>query len=307
VEALGAALAGAHGLGLVSLERSALLALASAHNLLGEYDRAAELAEQGMELAKEPEDPLLEARFANALAAFEYSRGNLGNAIARSEEAIDIALRIQAASWSAFFRYGLAHTLLELGAYDHASAVLADAGRTVEELKIEGQHVVLETHLGHAEIYTSRAADAAARIQRALDSGAPPSLDADYTFAILALAQLESGRPTEALTTLERHRFRPLHRSRALAVSIEAKRVLGREVDQELEEARKLLGDVRLTPIESLELRRSIARAYDAAGATADACAQLGEAANVVARITQSLGDRAATITAFRAHNRDFC
>jgi DNA-binding SARP family transcriptional activator len=306
VEHLDAAVASARELGLVSLERSALLSLASAHNLLGEYDRAAELAEHGIELAKEPEDPLLEARFANALAAFEYSRGNLGSSIARSAHAVEVADRIHAASWSAFFRYGLAHTFLELGAHEEARAVLDEARRTVEELHIEGQHVVLETHLGHAEICASKAVQAAARVQHALESGAPPSLDADYTFAILALAQLASGKPSEALATLARHTFRPLHRSRALAVTIDAKRELGREVGQELAEARALLDDPRLTPIESLELRRSLVRALDAGGRGDEARGHSGAAAALVERVARSLGDRAAIVAAFRAHNGDF-
>jgi DNA-binding SARP family transcriptional activator len=306
VEHLGAAVARARELGLVSLERSALLSLASAHNLLGEYDRAAELAEQGIELAKEPEDPLLECRFANALAAFEYSLGNLGHSIARSTHAIEVAVRIHAASWSAFFRYGLAHTFLELGAHEEARAVLDDARRTVEELHIEGQHVVLETHLGHAEVCASKPTQAAARVKRALESGAPPSLDADYTFAILALAQLESGLPADALATLARHSFRPLHRSRALAVSIDAKRALGRDVVEELAEASSLLDDPRLTPIESLELRRSLVRAFDAAGRRDEARVHVSGAAALVERIAKSLGDRAPIVAAFRAHNRDF-
>ncbi len=79
IEHLSLAVAEAADAGFVSLERSALLSLASAHNLLGEYARAAELAAHGVELAKEPEDPLLEARFENALAAFEYSLGQLAS------------------------------------------------------------------------------------------------------------------------------------------------------------------------------------------------------------------------------------
>jgi tetratricopeptide (TPR) repeat protein len=306
IRCLDAALAEAREAGFLALERAALLALASAHNVLGQYGEAAELAAQGIDLAKEPEDPLLEARFSNALAAFQYSLGDLGNSIEHSERAIHLASGIDAASWSAFFRYGLAHTLLELGAHEAALEVIEEARRTVEELHITGHHVVLETHRAHAELCRSDPAGAAARIEGALESGAPPSLDPDYTYAVLALAQLRRGDAEQAIATLDLHAVRPLHRSRALAVRIEAARRLGRDAEGEIQEAQALLEDPRLTPVESLELRRSVVDALERTGRAPAAARHRSAAGALVARLGRTLAARPEVASRFAAQNADF-
>jgi DNA-binding SARP family transcriptional activator len=301
IEHLGVALADARELGFVSLERLALLALASAHNALGEYDRAADLAEQGIELAREPEDPMLEARFAQALAAFEYARGNLGSSIARSEHAVDVAMRLDAASWTVLFRCSLAHTLLELGAAAGARHGLDAARITIDAHGIVTHHVLVETHLAHLDLLSDDAAAAVARLERALESGAPPSLDADYTFAVLGRAKLRSGDADGALSALGRHEFRPLHRSRALAVRIEAKVALGRDPREDVAEALALLDDPGLSPVESLELRRSLVGVLPAKERTA----HLAAARALVDRLARSLGDRSEVVGCFVALNRD--
>lgn len=302
VSALGAALDEAHAAGLSSLERSALLALASTHNLLGEYDRAAELAERGMRLATEPEDPALEARFSNALAAFDYSRGKLGSSIVHSRRAIEVADRIGSGAWTAFFRYGLAHTLLEVGAHLEAEGILEQAGRAVESLGLTGHQVVLESHRAHVEIRAGRPREAVRRIETVLSSDAPPSLDADYTFAVLALAQFDAGCPLDALATLARHEFRPLHRSRALAVAIDARRALGEDFTAELGQARELLRDPRLTPVEALELWRSVLRDPPRGWDTAE----LGRPARLASNLLETLVQHEALAAAFRRHNHDW-
>jgi DNA-binding SARP family transcriptional activator len=305
IEHLSLAVKEADDAGLVSLERSALLSLASAHNLLGEYARAAELAARGIELAKEPEDPLLEARFENALAAFEYSLGNLASSIAHSERAIEIALAIQAASWSTFVRMGLGHTYLELGEFERALPVIQAARQTTEELDLGGHRVVVETHLAHAELHLEGPVRAVERLESVLASGAPPSLDPDYTFSILALAKHATGDARGALETLSRHSFRPIHRSRALSVELDAKRSLGQDVARELTDAESLLEDPGLTPVESLELRRAVIRARAAAGEHAEEQRARTAAATTVRRIGDSLATRPELAHAFIERNRD--
>src|SRR5262249_36119608 len=148
------------------------------------------------------EDPQMEARFCNALAAFDYARGNMGSSIANSERAMKIASSIDAASWYTFFGYGLAHTLVELGAGERARQVVEGIRTTVERFDMAGQHVTLETHAAHVELYDNPSA-AAERLERELAKDAPPSLDPDLTATVLALARLRADDAKGALAALE--------------------------------------------------------------------------------------------------------
>lgn len=305
IEALETALGEAREAELPALERQILLALSSAFNLLGDYAHAAELARRGVLLATEPADPMLEARFENALAAFEYSLGNVGSSLAHSERGVAIAERIQAAYWSAFLRLGLAHTYLELGEHERALESAERARETVETFVLDGQRVVAETHVAHAELHLKSPESAVARLERALSSGAPPSMDPDHTFSVLALGKLLSGDAEAALAVLARHEFRPIHRSRALAVELDALGRLGRNAERELASALALLEDPRLTPVESLELFRAVLRAQARRNEARDERATRARAWRNVEKVALSLGDRPELRAAFLERNQD--
>ncbi len=200
---------------------------------------------------------------------------------------------------------GLGHTYLELGEHALALPIIEAARQTIEELGLDGQRVVVETHLAHAELFLEGPSRAVERVQVALASGAPPSLDPDYTFSLLALAEYSAGDCEAALRTLSRHSFRPIHRSRALAVELDAKRGLGRDMGSEIADAEALLADPRLTPVESLELTRALIRAFASAHEQEKERRARADAALTIQRIANSLGARPELLAAFLERNAD--
>ena len=167
----------------------------------GELERAAEVAGQALELAKQAAGSLIRATAARALAQVEVRRGRLSSSLFYFTMARNLCKEVGALREACLNSIGVAEGLCRLGDYEQAERMLLKTLEPAESLDLRAIAGWLKMHLG---LVHHRLGDSAAGLQLVQDAiDAAAALDHAHlqVAALLQRATIssESHRPDAAL------------------------------------------------------------------------------------------------------------
>lgn len=261
IQALEEALKEAREIGAITIQRQILVNLFKFSFESGQLEVAQTRLEEGLGLARQPQDPNLEGIFLNNLGTVYRAQGNLGQAIRAIQGALEIAERIGSTPQSLRRRIGLAENWLDLGNMEGARALLSEAQSLMEQTGLGETRPWLEGNLARYELLLGQPGAALERIERLNPDLFSDPHDLARVNWVKGLALLALDQPKQALE----HALKPLppnpnFQARALALRLLAQSQLGQKPDTAL--ARALLAAAH--PLEGLELRLALIRVHPA-------------------------------------------
>lgn len=245
-----------------ALERSILLNLFKFLFESGQLEAALPHLERGLRLAREPQDPRLEGIFLNNLGVVYRAQGELGKALESFRGALEIAERFGMAPMKIRRELSLAENYLDLGSVGSARPLLQRAVQQVEAIGLGELRPWLEAQQARCELMEGRPTAALARLEPWLNAGLADHNDRDRIAWLVGQAWLALNQPQQALEAVAQRAALPAFRVRLLAVQLEARRVLGQPLQNDLAEAAELLDDPGVARVEVLNLYRVLIHAY---------------------------------------------
>ncbi|HEU4742359.1 MAG TPA: BTAD domain-containing putative transcriptional regulator [Meiothermus sp.] len=288
LEQLQAALNLARGFGHIFFQRQILLDLYTVHYHLDDFEAGIAGLEEGLRLARDPQDPLTEGTFLNNLGFAYRQRGQLGRALESIQAAIEIADRIAMPLQQVWRRITLADLWLDLGSPERAGLLLSEARELLTPAKLHALSLWLEA-VWARYCWLARGEADPARLEEQLSMGGASSADqarARWVLGSLRLARGDALGALEAVAELERS---AAMRPRALALSLRAEVRLGQPTPQSLEQAVALLDAGKLPALERLELEQSLLEARLALGELEEARRLREKARRHLRELAQSL------------------
>lgn len=268
IRTLEEALTMAREMGLVHVQRSAILNLLKLHTDVADVTAAAPLIEEGLALAHDFETADAEAAFLLSVGYVRYLQGDLGTAWRAWERAVEIAdadgnllarISVRTAPFYPYLRSGEIERARKL--LEETRPLVVAHGRSGVEPRLE--------------IYAARLAIAEGLPEVALERLAPlhdrddlPHEERSEVALATALALAVRGDVPGASEAVEQCRDAPtfevaLH---ALALRLRWSVLIGAPRQAEVEEAHDRLSDGRVTPFEAVDLMLALADAYEVAG-----------------------------------------
>jgi tetratricopeptide (TPR) repeat protein len=122
----------ARELGLVLLQRGIIINLSAVLVTTGQLERAVPLLEEGLRLAREPQEPRLEAMFHTHLGHVAERRGELQGFLEHFREAVGIFDRVGATAHAIHARLNMAHFFLVGGDPKRAETLLETARQAIK-------------------------------------------------------------------------------------------------------------------------------------------------------------------------------
>jgi tetratricopeptide (TPR) repeat protein len=256
----------AQAIGEPALERSILLNLFKFQFESGQLEAALPHLERGLMLAREPQDPRLEGIFLNNLGVVYRAKGELGKALESFRGALEIAERFGMAPMKIRRQITLAENYLDLGSVESARPLLQQAVQQVEASGLGELRPWLEAQQARCELMEGFPTAALARLEPWLNAGLADHNDQDRIAWLVGQARLALNQPQQALEAVAQRAALPAFRVRLLAVQLEARRVSGQPLQDDLAEAAELLEEPDVALLESLELRQAAIRALRQTG-----------------------------------------
>ncbi|WP_407542030.1 BTAD domain-containing putative transcriptional regulator (plasmid) [Deinococcus radiomollis] len=302
------ALAEARAIGDVGLQRTLLLNLFKFTLEAGDLEGAVPRLEEGVALAREPQDPYLQGVFLNNLGMVQRLRGDYGAALKAVHAALEVADRAGIVQHQVRRRLALAESHLDLGDQLGARPLLEEAWHLAEPTGLGEVHAWLEHLYARCELASGEPGEALSRLQRLEASGEHIDADDQVRGAWLSgRAHLALGAPQDALDRVCALPLppEPLLRGWLLSVRLHARSRLDLDSTDDAASAEALLSSRQLYPLESLRLERALEDALMKAREPGRAAAHRHARAAQVARLAVSLTDFQALRHCFLSHNPD--
>lgn len=265
LEQLQAALKLVRGFGHIFFQRQILLDLYNVHYHLDDFEAGIAALEEGLRLARNPQDPLTEGTFLNNLGFAYRQRGQLGRALESIQAATLIADRIAMPLQQVWRRITLADLWLDLGSPERAGPLLSEARELLAPAKLHALSLWLEA-VWARYCWLARGEADPTQLEEQLSAGGASSADqarARWVLGFLRLARGDALGALEAVAELERS---AAMRPRALALSLRAEVRLGQPTPQRIEQAAALLEAGKLPALERLELEQALLEVHLACG-----------------------------------------
>lgn len=307
-DVLTAALNEARELKDIGVQRVLLLNLFKFLLEAGNLDLAVVRLEEGLALAKDPQDPYLEGVFLNNLGTVHRLRGDLGAALKAVSNALALADRTGIVQHQIRRRLTLAETHLDLGDPTGARLLLLGAQELSGKDGLGELHAWHEALLARHDLANGAPRAALTRLDTLLHSGLPIDHDDRARAAwIMGLAELALGIPREALSRSAAADLPidPLLRGWWLSVRLFAGVMPNTPESDTVASSEELLASGQLLPLEALGLERALASHLAATGQLDRAQVRLQVARGRVRMLAASLQDFPALQRSFLNLNRD--
>jgi tetratricopeptide (TPR) repeat protein len=276
--------------------------IAAGHSSAGRFAQALAHLRQAEALLAGVSDPVFEPFLVNNLAAVHYRLGQYGLALEGFEKALETARRHGGIEYRATRQADVGMVYLSLGDPRTAKAHLDEAQALLDSSGVEVARAALQTNLARLELLEGRPQQALARLEQVQTK---TNEDGVYRGWILGLTHLAMGDYQGALEATQELQATPNETARLLAVRLTAQTGLGLPLEPTLREAVAHLADRKVEPLEKLELRRTLARAYQALGQARQAHRFRREAAKQFQEMAATLDSHPLVKESFLAMNRD--
>jgi len=278
----------------LAIQRKTLLNLFKFLFESGQLEASLARLQEGLALAREPQDPFLEGIFLNNLSVVHRMRGDIGKAIQTLSEALQIAEKSGIAQQRVRRHMSMAEYHLDLdhpqGAWSHIQAALEQ----IEPAKLGELRPWLATQQARYELTMGQAHTAIEHLEQLLAQGSITDPN-DHARAawVLASAWLALDKPHEALKAVTRYQVppNPPFQARALGVRLVAQTQLGLLIKELLNEAETLLDSGTVPALEILELRQTLAAALHTTSQLKQAQQQQQEARKLVLELASTLNN----------------
>jgi DNA-binding SARP family transcriptional activator/tetratricopeptide (TPR) repeat protein len=248
------ALERARELGWVLLQRGIIINLSAVLMTSGQLERAVPLLEEGLQLAREPQEPRLEALFHTHLAHVAERRGELQGFLEHFRKAIDIFDRVGATSHAIHARLNMAQFFLICGDPKQAEAQLEVARQGIKAMGISQHDAWLEGLSVRRQLLLNHTPKTE-KLERAILANDKPDLQARLDLARAKLALGDGAETIEIAASLERP---PAIRAEALSLQLQALVSLNHRSVAPIEEAQKLLNLPEIAPLNKLSLYQAL-------------------------------------------------
>lgn len=293
IEALEQGLGLAREMGLVHVQRSAILNLVKVHTDVADVAAAAPLIDEGLALAHDFETVDAETAFLLSVGYVRYLQGDLAAAWRAWDRARDVAdahgnllARISTRT-APFYPY------LRSGDLARCRQLLDEVRPLVEAHGRSGVEPRLDIYAARLALAEGRPELVAAALEALREREGLPDEERSEIALALALARTASGDDHAALEALQLCQDAPtfevaLH---ALALRLHALVRSGRPWAEVADEARAHLAGGRVTPFEAIDLTLALAGAHEASGEQEEAAALRGQALARSERLQRSVGN----------------
>lgn len=293
IEALEQGLGLAREMGLVHVQRSAILNLVKVHTDVADVAAAAPLIDEGLALAHDFETVDAETAFLLSVGYVRYLQGDLAAAWRAWDRARDVAdahgnllARISTRT-APFYPY------LRSGDLARCRQLLDEVRPLVEAHGRSGVEPRLDIYAARLALAEGRPELVAAALEALREREGLPDEERSEIALALALARSASGDDHAALEALQLCQDAPtfevaLH---ALALRLHALVRSGRPWAEVADEARAHLAGGRVTPFEAIDLTLALAGAHEASGEQEEAAALRGQALARSERLQRSVGN----------------
>jgi DNA-binding SARP family transcriptional activator len=241
-------------LGLVRVQRGIIVNLSAVLLHRGQLERAIPYLEEGLRLAREPQEPRLEAMLHTHLGHADERRGDLGGFERHFHEAITIFDRAGATAHAAQARLNRVHFLLVCGDPRSARPLLETARRAIEATNLRKHQAWLEGLQVRSDMALGLPVRTA-KLESALAASSHRELCA---LLDLAATKLALGDAAEALEIAVGIEAPPPEHAEAVGLQLRAQLALRHRSETLLEEALRLLDAANVPPLNKLSLYRAI-------------------------------------------------
>jgi DNA-binding SARP family transcriptional activator len=253
-ETLLEALERARELGLILLQRSIIINLSAVLVTTGQLERAVPLLEEGLRLAREPQEPRFEAMFHTHLGHVCESRGELQRFLEHFREAIAIFDRVGATSNAIHARLNMTHFFLVCGDLKRAETQLEMLRQSIKATGITRHDAWLEGLSVRCQLL-GRQTPKTQKLEQAIIANNKPDLSARLD---LARAKLALGDAAETIAIAASLEHPPAIRAESLSLHLQALVALKHRSQTLVDEALKLLTSPEISPINKLSLHQAL-------------------------------------------------